>query len=348
VGLTNTRKAAMLLANLDPRTAAELLKAPRPDLLAEITAELMLMESAGPRAPAHEPFRDFAKVLLRKGTREARPETFIDNLLETAVGKQRSEEVLTQARRIIDSRDPFMPVRPMDVRLIARAIEGEHPQVAAMVLMELPPQRSAALIPLLEEKVRGEAIKRMILGDAVSVEAKMRVAAMIRERLEKIRKTDAQTAGDVVSAAIVGGASAEPVAQASANLRRVALLLRGLATELRDSLIKAIATQNTETASAVQNLMIVWEDLPLVSERNLQEALRNTDARKLALAIHNTAQAVKARILANISERTRGMIEEETQLMKKPKAEDIEPAREEILTSLRKMNAAGELQFEES
>jgi flagellar motor switch protein FliG len=219
-----------------------------------------------------------------------------------------------------------------------------------MVLMELPPQKSAALIPLLKEDVRSEAIKRMILGEAVSIEAKMRVAAMIHERLEKIRKTDAQTAGDVMSAAVGSGASsaAEPVAQTSANLRRVALLLRGLATELRDSLVKAIGAQNAETASAVQNLMIVWEDLPMVSERNLQEALRNTDARKLALAIHNTAQAIKARILANISERARAMIDEETQLMKKPKAEDIDPAREEILSSLRKMNAAGELQFEES
>jgi flagellar motor switch protein FliG len=42
------------------------------------------------------------------------------------------------------------------------------------------------------------------------------------------------------------------------------------------------------------------------------------------------------------------MIDEEMQLMKKPKADEIEQARETILAYLRQLNASGELQFEET
>lgn len=42
------------------------------------------------------------------------------------------------------------------------------------------------------------------------------------------------------------------------------------------------------------------------------------------------------------------MITEEASLMKSPKSEEIEQAREAILAGLRKLNAAGDLRFEEA
>jgi flagellar motor switch protein FliG len=91
--------------------------------------------------------------------------------------------------------------------------------------------------------------------------------------------------------------------------------------------------------------MIIWEDIPQVSDRPLQEALRGIDSSKLALALVKADAEIIEKIKANISERAVVSLEEEASLMSDPKKEEIEDAREEIVETLRKMNENGELSF---
>lgn len=353
------QKIAVLLASLDPGTAGELLKSAKPERTPEIAAELVLLETSPEAAQAatSDLVREFTQFLQGRRKTAPRQASFARQVLENAFGP-RGEEVFSQARRLVDLKDPFQPLRSLEVERIAGALAGEHPQVVALVLLELPPGKSAALIPMLNENLRTEAVSRMTLGERVSPEAKLRVAAMVQHRLEEIRKTQAagvETPAPVAApgAPAAGGGSGaaapspDAKAKTAAHLRRVALLLRGLAVEVRDGLVKAIGIRSVETSKAVQELMVLWEDLPLVADRSLQAVVRNIDMRKLALALVGADPAYTNRLRANISERARGMIDEETELMKKPKPEEIQEAREELLAQLRQLNTVGELHFEE-
>jgi len=351
---TNTRKAALLLSSLDPRASAELLKAAKPELLTEITAELVRLETgtALPDKAAPEPAVDFY-MLLQKSKGGGAGETQapgVRRLLEKAVGKQRSEEVLSQVLKRTDTQDPFVAIRDAPVENLSEALATEHPQVAAVVLMELPPDKSAALMPLLAEATRREAVRRMTCGESISPEARVRVAAMIRARLEAARKAESNPVAPVAVAATAAGpqppVSAKAKAKVQAKLRQVAVLLRNLAVDMRDTLVKSLAEYNPAQAESVQDLMVMWADIPGIGDRNIQEVVRSVDARKLATALVEAEPAVTAKIRGNISERARAMIDEETQLMKKPKPLEIEEAREEVLGYLRQLNATGELKFE--
>ncbi len=325
------RKAALLLAGLDPQCAAELLKAAHPDTVTRIAAELAYLDASG-QAEDNEsqPLQEFFGLLRRR--KEANLEARLRRMLEGAVGAEQSRTILTEVRRLVDQRDPFIPIRAADVESLGRALAGEHPQVAALVLAELDPDKSARVLPLLEEKARGEAVRRMTAGEGVSPEARQRIASVVRARLDQFRRE-----GDT------GVAPAQ-----EERLRKVALLLRGLATELRDNLVSAIAQHDQEIATTVQDLMVLWEDLPIIEERNLQEVLRNVDAKFLALSLVDAPEEIEERIRNNISERAAAMIDEERSLMKKPKPDEIEAARERILGYLRQLNASGDLGFEES
>lgn len=283
------RKAALLLMSLDPGTAAELLKAARPDIVPEIATELAYLGATGQHADALKlaPAEEFFGMIRGTG-QGGNLETFMRRMLEGAVGEKESKELLTEVRRRVDVRDPFIPIRAADAGTLALALEGEHPQVSALVLSELPPDKSAALIPLLSDSVRVEAVRHMTAGTLASPEAQTRIAAIVRKRLDGLRA--APGAGDA--------------GRPEGRLRRVAVLLRSIKTELRDSLIKAIGEQNADTAASVQNLMVVWEDVPLVSDRSLQEVLREVDARQLALALSGADPAMDRKIRANVSERT--------------------------------------------
>ena len=345
MALGNTRKAAMLLACLDPGAAAELLKGVRPDLLTEIASEMVHLETAaaGPGARVDEHLRDFYTTLCKPRQAQNAPQTFVKRVLETAVGKQRSEEIFGQARRLLEARDPFRSICDAPVEDIAQALTGEHPQVATVVLLELAPQKSAMLVALLEASVQQEAVYRMTCGESISPEARTRIASIVRSRINTLHQK-----GPGPVAPTPAGAPASPAAAArlNAHLRRVALLLRCLSTELRDNLVKGITQHDADVATSLQNMMVLWEDIPLIGERSLQAVLRNVDARQMALALQGADEAAVNKIRANISERARAMIDEETQLMKKPQADDIEDARATLLGYLRQLNASGELQFE--
>lgn len=332
MAISTIRKAALLLMGLDPVTAAELLKAARPDLVAEIAAELAYLGATGQHAgaPKAEPMEEFCGMLRGTGL-GAGHETFIQRMLEAAVGEKQSKELLSEVRRRVDVRDPFIPVRAAEAPLLAQALAGEPAQVVALVLSELPPDKSGAVIPLLAEAVRVDAVRRMTGGALASPEACQRIAALIRKRLDDLR-------------AATGGEAAGP----EGRLRRVAILLRTVKTELRDSLLKAIGEQDAATATAVRDLMVLWEDIPQVSDRSLQEVLRGVEAKQLALALNRADPAIDRKVRANISERARAAIAEETSLMRAPKAEEIEQARTAILGGLRELNTKGDLRFEEA
>ena len=135
--------------------------------------------------------------------------------------------------------------------------------------------------------------------------------------------------------------------QAKAALRRLAVLLRGLAKELRDGLVESIRQSNEETAKSVMELMVTWEDIVLVADRPLQEALRGVDSQKLAKALVKADDSIVKKLRSNISERARALLDEETQLLAAPKPEDIAASREELVNGLREINAKGELTFVE-
>ncbi len=332
MALSGVQKAALLLMGLDPETAGELLKAAPPEVVTQIAAELVYLGATRQHGELRsQPATEFVDLLSNK-TGPKKLKTFIRNVITSAVGEEKSKEVLGEVQRIVDGRDPFIPIRSADVESLAWALDGQHPQATALVLSELPPEKSAALVALLGESVRGEAVRRMTRSESVSLEAQARVAAIVRNRLDTIR----QSGGQAVKVT------------PDVRLRRVALLLRNLRRELRDSLIETINQHDSEMSTAVRNLMVTWEDIPVIADRNLQEALRSVEAQQLALALQDADPKTEAKVRANISERAGAMIDEEVSLMRAPKPEDIEAAREAILGDLRRLNADGELEFEEA
>ena len=330
-----TRKAALFLLSLDPAAASELLKSARPETATAIAAELEYIRSAGQGNPAAsaQTMREFF-VQLHSSRGPVKPEQFLREVLAGAFGPARAKDLLAQAQGLAEQRDPFLSIRQADVRELAAALAGESAQVAALLLTELPPAKSTQMLPLLEAAVRAEAVHGMASGLPVPAEAKARVARMVVQRLAANRR---QSGGETAGAP-----------SRDQQLRKVALLLRGLAREMRDNMLTAIRQKDAPAADSIKRLMVIWEDLSAVSDRNLQQVLRAVDSRTLAMALWQSEASIGEKIRANISDRARAMLDEEASLLSAPKAADVEQARQEVLAALRELNDAGELDFKEA
>jgi flagellar motor switch protein FliG len=330
MALTGRQKAAMLLMSLDAATAAELVKGLDAEVVQELAVELARLDAAGFRSSKQsaEIVQQFCDSLQTKETFHLN--NFLNEMLRTTVGDEKAGQIQIQIQDLLHKRDPFIPIRSIDTQTIASVLEGEHPQAAAVVLSELPAKKSSEVIGLLGEGIRVSAVSRMTSCETVTVEAKVRIAETVCRHLEVVTTS---------------GAGEALAVRPEESPRKVAVILRNLGKEVRDGLLGAIQGKDDRISEMVANLMIVWEDIPQVADRSLQEALRGVDAKRLALAFHKADEVITEKIRSNISEQAVAAVDEETSLMSAPKKEDVEGAREKIVRVLRQMNEKAELAF---
>jgi len=333
VPLTGKQKAALLLASLDVTTAAELLKGVDARMVQDLAVELSYLDAAGHRNAKQtaDVARQFCKSLQQESSFHFK--SFLREMLRNTVGEEQSKRIRQEIQDLLQKRDPFITIRSADVRTLAAVLETEHPQAVAIVLSELPPRKSSEVLGLLGEGVRVSAISRMTGIGSVTPEAKARIAQMVRQRMESMGSR--------------GQSGAAMQARPEQSLRKVAVIVRNLDKEIRDGVLEAIQQKDKEAGEKVTNLMILWEDIPQVGDRSLQQALRGIEERQLALALHEAPEEMAHKIKSNISERAAAMVDEEASLMSSPKKEDVREARERVVGALRELNQKGELSFEE-
>lgn len=333
MALTGKQKAALLLTSLDVATAAELLKGVDPRMVQDLAVELSYLDASGHRNAQEtaEVARQFCRSLENESGFQFK--NFLRDVLRNTVGEDKAKQVQREIEDLLQKRDPFITIRSADQKKLAAVLETEHPQAVAVVLSEVPPKKGSEILGLLGEGMRVSAISRMTAIGTVTPEAKARIAQMVRTRVEALG-----------SGQQIGGAvQADP----EESLRKVAIIVRNLDKEVRDGVLEAIQQKDNEAAEKVMNLMVIWDDIPQIGGRSLQQALRGIDERQLALALYEAPEEIAATIKANISERAAAMVNEETSLMASPKKEDIRQSRDKIVNGLRELNRNGELTFVE-
>jgi len=199
-----------------------------------------------------------------------------------------------------------------------------------MVLSELETNKGQEVLSLLKEDIRLKAVGRMINLGSLGAEVKRRMAGMVSERLKRLEGSDVVL---------------ERPEKQEETLRKLAIVLSGLERELRDQLLNEIKEHDEEIASTVRKLMVVWEDIPKVADRSLQEILRTVDTAKLAVALYGADEEMVQKIRSNISERVQATLDEEASLMQEPLEKEVLDAREEVVVPLRSANEDGTLRM---
>ncbi|MEN6578730.1 MAG: FliG C-terminal domain-containing protein [Phycisphaerales bacterium] len=331
--LTGKQRAALLLTSLDAVTASELLKGIDAATVQELAVELTYLDVNGQRSDRQtvDVARQFCKSIQNElGFGFKR---FLSEMLRNTVGEEQAKRIQQEIQTLLQKRDPFMSIRSADLPSLTAVLQTEHPQAIAVILSELPPRRGSEVIGTLGEDVRVSVISRMTSVSSVTPEAKMRIAQMVCARLEETKAS--QSSGTAIQV------------NPEQSLRKVAVIVRNLDKEVRDGVLEAIRQKDQEAGDKIANLMIIWEDVALVGDRSLQQALRGIDERQLAMALYEAPDDISGKIKSNISERAAAMVSEEASLMSSPKKEDIAQAREKIVDALRELNQKGELTWEE-
>lgn len=219
---------------------------------------------------------------------------------------------------------PFQFLRQRRPEQIVSYLNNEHPQVIALVLAHLPLTISGQVIEGLPVELRADVAERYAKLEAIDPAIVHEVESALQRRVGS--KTSVQE-----NNATKGGV--KPLAQ----------LLNGVGRDTERGVLSDLERADPDLATAIRDLMFVFEDLAAIDDRGLQEMLRSADTKTIALALKDTTPALKEKIEKNLSKRAGEDVAEFISSLGMVRRADVEAAQQEIVRIARKLEEEGKL-----
>ncbi len=312
--------AAILMTLLGEAEAAAILGALDPDEARRIGVAMLDVARATSAdiECALDMFVDRSRRATGFGTD---PEPRMRSLFAAALGDVRAGTILTDiapqtSHAVVDK------LRWMPREAITAALGGEHPQVGALIVACLAPDAAAAaLAPL------GDARQSDLIYRAASL-ATVSVAAL----------ADLDRVLDHYSALPAGGA-AVCIGGRSEAAKIVTRLPRG--TDRR--VLKELRKRDKALAQAIEDDMVVFDDLATLDAKDVGTLLRAIDTPLLTLALRGADAAMVDTMLACLSARAAQTIRDDMTESAPVKRADVDAAQKEIAAIARRMAEAGDI-----
>ena len=315
------RKAAILMLRLGVERAGPLLRKLSADEVSAIVAE---MAKLGPVSSnvANSVYDEFARV-ASSGDKPL-PVGDVDlarQMLETNFGDRAAREVLSKIDGIASS-VPFQYIDALDPEVVADHLRAEHAQVAAAVLSHLGADEAAKVLNALPEDLLADVGVRLGRMEKVASAAVDALEAGLKTKMAPVLERRFREAGG--GPILVG-------------------LLNRMDAESTDAIFAALDSSDPELAKEVRTLLFVFDDLTLLTDRQVQRLLRDVDTQVIPMALKGASLVVRDHILDNMSSRARENMLDEMEVIGSVRMSDVEDAREQILDKVRELESSGEL-----
>ncbi len=318
-GLAGIKKAAVFILSLDEDVASLLLRC-----LSDVELERITTEIAGlgvvDKDTVSQVIREFRELeQIQSMVREGGLEHAI-RLVERSFPRDKATRIvqlLASHRQHL----PFSFLEGIEAETLFACLGEEHPQTLAVILAHMSPAKAAELLEKLPAPARRDVLERIAGLEGTNTEALRSLELSLRKHLDAARFESLGEAGGV---------------KAAAEILRAA---GGGGTSFLDDLREG----QPELAEEISRHLFVFEDLVALDDRALQAVLKEIDTRRLALALKNAAEDVKAKVFNNLSRRAVEMVREEMDLRSPVRFVEVEAARRAILETVLRLEAAGQV-----
>jgi len=246
-------------------------------------------------------------------------ETQIKNMMERALGSERAENMLSRITPVAKS-NALEALKWMDPRAIANMVEGEHPQIAAIVLAHLEPPVAADVLQLLDESIQPDLVYRVATLGPVTAEA--------LEDLEKLLLSQKTRA-------------AAPPPSRRGGAAEAAKIVNNSRTSAEQRIIRALAKLDKGLARTIEDEMFVFDNLMAVDDKGLGTLMRSVENDVLVVALKGADPRLRDKILGCMSSRAAQSIVDEMADRGPIRLAEVQDAQKEILAIARRLAGEG-------
>lgn len=318
--LNGTEKAAILLLSLNEQDAASIIRHLDPKQVQRVGGSMASMKNLN-QDKVSSVHRLFLEEIQKYTSIGMGSEDFVRNALVAALGEDKANNLVDQILMGSGSRG-LDSLKWMDPRQVASIILNEHPQIQTIVLSYLEPEQSAEILSQFPERVR--------------LDLMMRIA-----NLEEVQPAALHELNDIMEKQFAGQAGAQ--AAKMGGLKAAAEIMNYLDNNVEGLLMDQIRENDEETATQIQDLMFVFDNLIEVDDRGIQILLRDVPQELLQKALKGADDMLRDKFYNNMSKRAGEMLQEDLEAMGPIRVADVEAAQKEILSIARRLSDLGEV-----
>lgn len=319
--MSSTQKVAALLILLGPSTASEILKnIPDDDLIEQITIDIASLNKV-PSDILDRILEEFHSLFQASNFLSHGGMNYAKTLLEKAYGNTKANEILDRLVTLLNS-NPFQFFNEADPEQLATSFQNENPQLIALILAYLKPERSAAVLNSLPSEIQAQVAIRIAEMETTNPEILSEIEKIIESKFSSVVIQDFSKAGGVQS---------------------LADILNRADRSTEKNIMDMLETQNMGLADQVRELMFVFEDIINLEDRAIQRMLREIETKDLAMALKGSKEDVKEKIFRNMSERAQGMLKDDMEFMGPVRAKEVQKCQTQIVGIIRALEASGEI-----
>ncbi|MDO9357037.1 MAG: flagellar motor switch protein FliG [Solirubrobacteraceae bacterium] len=320
--LSGASKAAIALVALGAEQAAEVLKH-----LPEAQAEQLSAEIAQLGEIDQQTLDEVSGELVEATGPADAPRGgigFTRDVLIRVVGEERADELIAQFMG--GERKPFDFMRSMSADEIGLLLEGESPQTIALVTVNVKASLSGKVLDMLEPRLMAEVAHRVATMAPVEPRVLQDIDAGLREK----------AAAGVVSASGEAPPSGVDV---------LASILQGAGRATERQVLGGLESVDAELAAAVRDKMFTFEDLPKLTDKDLQLVLRDVDQKDLVIALRGVDSELLDRVTSNMSQRSAETLREELGMQTAMKRSIVEEAQTQVVSAIRALEESGSIEL---
>ncbi|MDX1531733.1 MAG: flagellar motor switch protein FliG [Rhodothermales bacterium] len=318
--LTGAQRAAVLLIALGVEAASEVLPHLSDAEVEKISVQIARFKNVSSDL-VEAVFVDYRDQALARDYVAQGGVSYARQVLEASLGGERAAEIMMKVEAAMEV-SAFHLLQTVEIGQLTSFIEHEHPQTAALILSHLNPRKAADIVGRLPQERRTEVVYRLATMGQTSPELLRDIEAVIRQQIGSVFGSEVSHTGGV---------------------EKVAEILNGTSRTAERAIMEALRERDPELATAVKSLMFVFDDLLVLSGRDLQRVLMEVEQGDIVLALKGAPDALKAKILENVSERVAQTLEEELELLGPVRVRDVEDAQQRILEKAQELEEQEEI-----
>ena len=315
------RKAAVLLIQLGRERAASVLSHLSEAEVEAVSAEIARLESIS-GAETESVLTEFRDMMTARAHIAQGGLAFAQQILEQSLGSDRATEIITRLNAAA-VKMPFQFLHRADPSQLRSFIMDEHPQVIALVLAHMTPDKASLLLSGLAPEKQAEVAHRIAVMDRTTPDIVRAVEATLERRLSSMLQPNELSR--------VGGL--DPL---------VDIINRSDRSTERQ-IVEGLEALDPTLADAVKSRMFMFEDIVTIEDRSIQLVLREVDTAELALALKGVAEGVRDKITRNLSERAATNLIEEVELLGAVRLSQVEEAQQNIIRTIRSLEEQGQI-----
>jgi flagellar motor switch protein FliG len=315
------RKAAVLLIQLGRERAASVLSHLSETEVEAVSAEIARLESIS-GAETESVLTEFRDMMTARAHIAQGGLAFAQQILEESLGSERASEIITRLNAAAVQM-PFQFLHRADPAQLRSFIMDEHPQVIALVLAHMTPDKASLLLSGLAPEKQAEVAHRIAVMDRTTPDIIRAVEATLERRLSSMLQPNEMSQ--------VGGL--DPL---------VDIINRSDRSTERQ-IVEGLEALDPTLADAVKSRMFMFEDIVTIEDRSIQLVLREVDTAELALALKGVPESVRDKITRNLSERAATNLIEEVELLGSVRLSQVEEAQQNVIRTIRSLEEQGQI-----